>query len=77
MEESLGESCIDGGKCHHECKFSCFRRECCSPFSDYKGPWKYTPAEMSTIRRDEFRSSQREQQVKAEISNYSVLDLSR
>lgn len=45
--ERLGKRCIDGGKCHHECDTSlhqngrCFRRECCQPFSDYKGPWEY------------------------------------
>ncbi len=39
--EMLGETCIDGGKCHHKCTDRCFRRECCAPFSDYSGPWKY------------------------------------
>ena len=39
--EMLGETCIDGGKCHHKCADRCFRRECCAPFSDYSGPWKY------------------------------------
>lgn len=39
--EMLGETCIDGGKCHHKCTDLCFRRECCAPFSDYSGPWKY------------------------------------
>ncbi len=43
--EVLGESCIDGGKCHHNgyCtgEGKCFRRECCSPFTGYEGPWKY------------------------------------
>ena len=42
--EVLGERCIDGGKCHHACKDRCFRRECCSPFSDYTGPWEYKAA---------------------------------
>jgi len=40
-EEILGDRCIDGGTCHHDCKDLCFRRECCSPFSDYVGPWSY------------------------------------
>lgn len=39
--EVLGETCIDGGKCHHGCKERCFRRQCCEPFSDYSGPWEY------------------------------------
>lgn len=39
--EIIGEQCIDGGKCHHNCKERCFRRECCAPFSTYDGPWKY------------------------------------
>lgn len=46
--EKLGERCIDGGKCNHACTDRCFRRECCSPFDDYQGPWAYpssTPAE--------------------------------
>ena len=41
MTEKLGETCIDGGECHHKCKEKCFRRECCSPFIDYQGPWAY------------------------------------
>lgn len=39
--ELLGETCLDGGKCHHRCEQRCFRRECCSPFSTYSGPWAY------------------------------------
>lgn len=39
--EILGETCIDGGKCHHKCADQCFRRQCCEPFSDYTGPWGY------------------------------------
>ncbi|MBB3017625.1 hypothetical protein FHR70_000665 [Microvirga lupini] len=39
--EVLGERCIDGGTCHHDCKTRCFRRECCTHFSDYTGPWAY------------------------------------
>ena len=39
--EVLGERCIDGGKCHHQCESKCFRRECCGPLSGYTGPWKY------------------------------------
>lgn len=39
--EILGQRCADGGKCHHSCTQRCFRRECCSPFSDYQGPWAY------------------------------------
>jgi hypothetical protein len=42
--EILGSQCIDGGKCHHECKERCFRRECCGPLTGYEGPWAY-PAE--------------------------------
>jgi hypothetical protein len=44
--EVLGETCADGGKCHHACTDRCFRRECCAPFSDYTGPWSYAPAEV-------------------------------
>lgn len=39
--EVLGETCIDGGTCHHKCTTRCFRRECCTHFSDYTGPWAY------------------------------------
>ncbi len=39
--EILGERCIDGGKCHHLCSERCFRRECCTHFSDYVGEWVY------------------------------------
>lgn len=39
--EVLGVTCIDGGKCHHQCKDKCFQRESCAPFSDYNGPWEY------------------------------------
>lgn len=42
IAEVLGQTCIDGGVCHHQCQSKCFRRECCSPFSDYEGPWKYS-----------------------------------
>lgn len=45
--EVLGERCIDGGVCHHDCKTRCFRRVCCGHFSDYTGPWAY-PAEGSS-----------------------------
>lgn len=45
--EVLGERCIDGGKCHHGCNLRCFRRECCEPFSDYQGPWKYESADLT------------------------------
>lgn len=41
MTEKLGERCIDDGRCHHQCKDKCFRRECCEPLSGYKGEWKY------------------------------------
>lgn len=41
--ERLGETCVDGGKCHHACKSHCFRRACCGHFSDYSGPWAYKP----------------------------------
>lgn len=44
--EDIGHTCIDGGKCHHNCKDLCFRRECCSPFSDYSGPWKYEDTQV-------------------------------
>jgi hypothetical protein len=33
VTEVLGETCIDGGKCHHECAARCFRRECCAPLT--------------------------------------------
>lgn len=33
QQENLGETCMDGGKCHHDCKSKCFRRECCVPLS--------------------------------------------
>ncbi|QIW89252.1 hypothetical protein 8P_051 [Pseudomonas phage 8P] len=39
--EVLGKTCIDGGTCHHKCTTRCFRRECCTHFSDYSGPWAY------------------------------------
>lgn len=31
--EYLGETCMDGGTCHHECADRCFRRECCVPLT--------------------------------------------
>ena len=31
--EILGERCADGGKCHHECDTSCFRKEACVPLT--------------------------------------------
>lgn len=44
-QEKLGETCLDGGKCHHQCEHKCFRRECCGPFSDaspeVKAQWEY------------------------------------
>lgn len=33
VAEKLGETCMDDGKCHHQCKTRCFRRECCGPLS--------------------------------------------
>lgn len=49
MTEVLGKTCIDGGKCHHYCHKRidgrCFRRDFCSPFSDYNGPWAYPEVE--------------------------------
>lgn len=33
QQEKLGETCMDGGTCHHDCKDKCFRRECCEPLS--------------------------------------------
>lgn len=38
-EEKLGETCIDGGKCHHKCAAKCFRRQFCGPLAGYSGPW--------------------------------------
>lgn len=34
-KEALGETCMDGGKCHHKenCTERCFRRECCVPLT--------------------------------------------
>lgn len=61
--EVLGETCLDGGKCHHRCKTRCFRRECCSPFSTYSGPWAYEhpvteqpeqPASPAPLEKGEF-----------------------
>jgi hypothetical protein len=28
-----GPACPDGGTCHHECMFACFRVQCCGPLS--------------------------------------------
>lgn len=39
--EALGQTCADGGKCHHNCDTRCFRREWCEPLSGYTGPWAY------------------------------------
>jgi hypothetical protein len=30
-DEKLGETCGDGGTCHHQCGDRCFRRDGCSP----------------------------------------------
>lgn len=59
--ERIGEQCIDGGKCHHNCKERCFRRECCAPFSTYDGPWKY---EIPGTVVEEVAPAQAEQQPK-------------
>jgi hypothetical protein len=32
--EQLGSRCADGGKCHHACIETCFRKECCVPLSE-------------------------------------------
>ena len=43
--ERLGEQCVDGGKCHHQCgqyedgHGGCFRRKHCGPLSGYQGVW--------------------------------------
>lgn len=43
--EKLGVQCVDGGRCHHGCgetegqPATCFRRDCCSPFTGYQGVW--------------------------------------
>jgi len=39
--EVVGETCIDGGTCHHSCTEKCFRRVCSEPLAGYKGPWAY------------------------------------
>ena len=31
--EHLGSTCMDGGRCHHACTTTCFRREYCVPLS--------------------------------------------
>lgn len=49
LAEVLGEQCLDGGKCHHQCKKECFRRVCCEPFTDYTSPWKYGEVEEDEI----------------------------
>lgn len=57
--EVLGETCIDGGTCHHACTTRCFRRECCTHFSSYSGPWAYpkpaaeqsAPGEVEEVER--------------------------
>lgn len=33
-DERLGETCGDGGVCHHGCTDRCFRREGCAPLTD-------------------------------------------
>jgi len=45
--EILGQSCIDGGTCHHGCEDRCFRRESCGPLSGYDGPWEYDTARQN------------------------------
>lgn len=44
--EVIGERCADGGKCHHECAVSCFRRIACVPLtsSGLNDDWQ-TPAQ--------------------------------
>ncbi|HZW25150.1 MAG TPA: hypothetical protein VFF26_06685 [Gallionella sp.] len=56
--EVLGETCIDGGKCHHACADRCFRRECCAPLSGYSGPWAYAPAASAFPERDTTRPAE-------------------
>lgn len=31
--EVLGHQCADTGACHHQCKKTCFRKECCGPLT--------------------------------------------
>ncbi|CEF89134.1 hypothetical protein [Pseudomonas phage vB_PaeM_PAO1_Ab03] len=40
-DEILGTRCLDGGRCHHRCETSCFRKECCVPLtvSRLKDDW--------------------------------------
>lgn len=33
-QEKLGQTCMDGGTCHHSCQNECFRKTCCVPLSD-------------------------------------------
>ena len=57
--EMLGETCIDGGKCHHKCTELCFRRKCCAPFSDYSGPWNYDQPQPQIDWKDLYQKEKR------------------
>ncbi|AGR89092.1 hypothetical protein X832_gp136 [Pseudomonas phage PAK_P5] len=55
-DEILGTRCLDGGRCHHRCETSCFRKECCVPLTvsrlkdDWTAPDEYlcTGSESNT-----------------------------
>lgn len=47
--EKLGDTCIDGGACHHRCATLCYRRQHCEHFSDYSGPWRYSEPQAAQV----------------------------
>lgn len=54
--EYLGETCMDGGTCHHECADRCFRRECCVPLTQAVDAgltmeqWRYPEAAPQAVQ---------------------------
>jgi hypothetical protein len=52
----LGETCMDGGTCHHECADRCFRREGCVPLTQAVGDgltiaqWRYPDAAPQAVQ---------------------------
>ena len=61
--EKLGETCMDGGTCHHKesCTERCFRRQFCSPLTLAVDAgltmeqWHYPPDPKQLVLVDDFR----------------------
>ena len=80
QQENLGETCTDGGKCHHDCKDKCFRRECCVPLSAAiddgltMEQWRY-PATHPTRQGLDLRQLQEIKRAVDDFANFSETDI--